>query len=233
MENTEDAAELDLQTLERIASSRRTIKVIAERDLPGCDNRKLITRLLACSGWAPFHRMCNAEHRIQGQPTGVEPWRFFILDAEQCRRLRRNVQAMEAAGKIPGMLGSADAAVIATWLPNPPLNGMQSTDPEFFEPTLDNVEHIAAASAAVQSLLLAATAAGVDNYWSSGGVLRDPFVLKTLEIPSNQRVLGAIFLFPGSIPESEPVQVVGSKLRSARGGPDAWSRWVQIEDETK
>jgi len=155
---------------------------------------------------------------------------------------------MDAAGKIPAMLASALTTIIATWLPNPPLerkmNELENSDEnlmdsknspfvtEYFEPTVENVEHIAAASAAVQSLLLAATAAGLLNYWSSGGVLRSLRILDLLGIPRNQRVLGAIFLFPMVQPESQSAQVVGSKLREVRGGIDAWSRWITISEES-
>ncbi len=55
-----------------------------------------------------------------------------------------------------------------------------------FAVTLTNVEHIAAAYAAIQNLLLAATARGIRNYWSSGGVLRLPSVLNNWAYrPSN------------------------------------------------
>ncbi len=65
------------------------------------------------------------------------------------------------------------------------------------------MEHIAAASAAIQNLLLAATARGISNYWSSGGVLRSAQVFQQLGIPRQQILLGAIFLFPSEIGDAE------------------------------
>ena len=65
-----------------------------------------------------------------------------------------------------------------------------------FAATLANMEHIAAAAAAIENLLLAATARGVSNYWSSGGVLRSQIVRQLLAIPPAEIVLGAIFFFP-------------------------------------
>ena len=245
----------DLTTYERIASNRKTTKVMSECNLPLTDHRVLVERLLTCAAWAPFHRSCDRDHRNEelaasGQPTGIEPWRFHILDSAESRRLRSIAQSMEAAGKIPAMLASALATIIATWLPNSPQSSVTSTavsantniwpadqvidsplsiDSESFEPTVENVEHIAAASAAVQSLLLAATAAGLRNYWSSGGVLRSPTILRLLGIPATQRVLGIIFLFPATLPDSSLVQAVGSKLRESRGPLEAWSRWVALD----
>lgn len=247
----------DLLSFERIACNRRTNKVLAEDDQPVTDQRLLVERLLSCAGWAPFHRMCSNEHRTGGQSpfendnahrlAGVEPWRFYPIDSANCRRLRLITQEMEAAGKIPAMLASAVSTIVATWLPNPPQGQLLGefedsaadspdskncmSDPEFFEPTLENVEHIAAASAAVQSLLLAATAAGLLNYWSTGGVLRSPKILNLLGIPSNQRVLGVIFLFSPETQELPSVQVVGSKLRESRGALHHWSRWVFLDSQ--
>lgn len=224
----------DLEAFERIAKARRTIKVFAEQELPVTQGPHLVERLLACAGWAPFHKACQPEHR-QETLGGIEPWRFHWLDAGQCRQLGQRVNGRESAGKIPVMLNAAQSLIIATWLPNPASAGWQSLASqsavplkESFEPTLDNVEHIAAASAAVQSLLLAATAAGVESYWSSGGVLRSAEILQLLQIPDNQRFLGAIFLFPTELPENSSAEIATSKLRLQRSSPTAWSRKVQF-----
>jgi nitroreductase len=184
---------------------------------------------MSAAGWAPFHKICSADHRGEDQLSGIEPWRFHALDADACRHLRTRVIDREAAGKIPAMLASADAMIMATWLPNPPSNGFLTTgDNEAFEPTLGNVEHIAAASAAVQSLLLAATAAGFETYWSSGGVLRSRELFDYLNIPAQQRLLGAIFLFPQNVPRSDQVEIAESKLRAERRPTSHWSRWVEL-----
>lgn len=219
----------DLELFEQLAQRRQTIKIISEAELPTVNCRDEVERFIACAGWAPFHRSCSPNHR-QGILSGIEPWRFHCLDAEQCRKLRRVVIGDPAAGKIPGMLAAAKALVLATWLPNPSAAAETDieTDSEAFEPTVANVEHVAAASAAVQTLLLAATTAGVSNYWSSGGLLRSPKILRRLLIPSSQRLLGAIFLFPSQLSEACPVEIVKSKLRPERCPPSSWSRWVEL-----
>jgi nitroreductase len=216
----------ELELFEQIAQRRHTVKVISETEFPTSNDRDLVNRLIACAGWAPFHKMCSADHRSADHLAGIEPWRFHSMDSGQCRALRRLVIDDPAAGKIPGMLATARATILATWLPNPSV--VPPGDSEAFEPTVANVEHIAAASAAVQSLLLAATAAGVRNYWSSGGVLRSPAVFNRLGIPSSQRLLGAIFLFPEELPESSSAEIAKSKLRAERCSPLAWSRWVEL-----
>lgn len=221
----------ELATVESVARRRETIKLMAEESFPADQKLPILDRLLACAGWAPFHRMCSVQHRAElSQPAGIEPWRFHVLEAADCRRLRQHLLHHPHAGKIPSMLASCEAMLMATWLPNPPSSGHSTNDHdnESFEPTLENVEHIAAASAAIQTLLLAATAAGVDNYWSSGGVLRTAELFRLLDIPTEQRLLGAIFLFPDPAELNSIAQKVGSKLREARGELSAWSRRVTV-----
>lgn len=217
---------MDLDTSIR---SRQTIKVLAHSEpLPVSEPRLELefgplAEILELAGWAPFHRACDESHRSQ-QLNGIEPWRFHVLLAEDCRRLVRQITS-EKAGKIPAMLSSTEALILATWLPNPPSPEFELTDQHPFEPTLANMEHIAAAAAAVQNLLLAATTRGIANYWSSGGVLRTP-VMAELGIASTEILIGALFLFPT---ETGSAEVVGSKLRDKRTPPSSWSQRVEVQ----
>ncbi len=213
--------------MEDVIRRRKTVKVLAEEDLPALDRSEAVKRLLELSGWAPFHRPCDESHRTADGLPGIEPWRFHVLDAATCRRLRDRLPE-ENAGKIPAMLAAAETLILATWLPNPPAepDGSLQVTGNLFEPTLANMEHIAAASAAIQNLLLAATSQGVSSYWSSGGVLRTEAVFELLEIPDREVLLGAVFLFPD---QTGNAQVVGSKLRGRRGAPEHWARWVALE----
>lgn len=207
--------------------TRRTEKVLASRELPVTNleaHRAQVDEILSLAGMAPFHRACEEQHRSAGGLAGIEPWRFYAVDARACRKLRELIPK-ENAGKIPAMLAAADALVMATWLPN----AGEATPLEDGEPgfavSLTNMEHIAAAAAAVQNLLLAATARGVSNYWSSGGVLRSRSVRDLLAIPPTEVLLGAIFLFPKEIGDAE---LATSKLRQHRGSLEKWARWVEL-----
>jgi nitroreductase len=219
-----------LETIEAVAQARRTIKVFADTNLPTSDvETSLVDRIIAAAGWAPFHKACHPSQR-SGDLKGIEPWRFYVLDADQCRRLRDITASMDGAGKIPTMLGAAVSLIVVTWLPNPSSVAISSTDAESFEPTLANVEHIAAASAATQTLLLAATAAGLNSYWSSGGVLREATIFEHLGISTSERFLGAVFLFPSDAESRSDVTTAVSKQRNDRGSPQAWSRKVELGD---
>jgi len=203
---------------------RKTEKILSSSELPIGDQRALVNELLTLAGQAPFHRACEEHHRQPSAQAGVEPWRFHALDAATCRKLRLQLPS-ENAGKIPAMLAAADALIMATWLPNSGEAPAMGDEPGFAA-TLNNMEHIAAASAAIENLLLAATSRGVSNYWSSGGVLRSTEVFALLGIPRSQILLGAVFLFPK---EYGAAELATSKLREHRGSLEAWSRWVSID----
>ena len=204
---------------------RKTTKVLAADEFSCSDLGTVLHELLALAGMAPFHRACDDTHRSGNDSIGIEPWRCHVLDATTCRKLRSKVP-QENAGKIPSMLSAADALIMTTWLPNPS-SGFQVTEQAQFEPSLANMEHIAAVAAAIQNLLLAATARGIDSYWSSGGILRSEAVFDMLGISKNEILLGAVFLFPEQTGDAE---VVGSKLRERRTSPDRWSRFVRMDE---
>ena len=88
------------------------------------------------------------------------------------------------------------------------------------------MEHVAAAGAMVQSLLVGATALGWRSYWSSGGVLRGAPVTGWLGVPEEELSLGAVFLFPAEGGR----EVRPGKWRDARGDVAAWARWVTPVD---
>ncbi|REK24836.1 MAG: hypothetical protein DWQ42_12930 [Planctomycetota bacterium] len=132
-------------------------------------------------------------------------------------------------GKLPRMLAAATAMIQVTWLPHPPSAESEPLPTgALFEPTLVNMEHLAAASAAVQNLLLAATACGVPTYWSSGGALREAEAFKLLGIPRREIALGSVLLFPADDAETPGIEHVPGKLRDKRGGAEDFSRRVEL-----
>ncbi len=210
-----------MKTTEEAILQRKTTKLMSTQDLPVVEMSDTLESVLRLAGMAPFHRACDPGHRGPGQMQGIEPWRFHVLDAANCRRLQHRLP-LENAGKIPAMLAAADAMILATWLPDP----QPAESVGLFAPTLNNMEHIAAAAAAIQNLLLAATSLGISNYWSSGGVLREATVFELAGIPQGQILLGAVFLFPSPSGEA---QAVGSKLREHRSPMAGWSRTVFLD----
>ena len=177
-----------------------------------------VAEIIEVAGYAPFHKEAAGKHR-DGELDSAVPWRFYLLDEAACRATLRQLQAWGGRferGKIPMMLAAAGALVQVTWLPN---NDEWSN--------LPNLEHVMAASAATQNLLLAATARGIANYWSSGGVLREPELYELLGMSPLEPLIGSIFLFPET---AAPLEVFGGKNRGKNEPTSAWSRWVQIPE---
>jgi nitroreductase len=204
-----------------VIRDRRTVKVLADAPFPVQEARQVVEELVAAAGWAPFHRVAARVH-TDGALTSIVPWRFHLLDADGCRALRQALLDRGDKSKVPRMLASATALIQATWLPNP----AKGEHTGLFEATEENLEHIAAAGAAVQNLLLAATARGIPNYWASGGALRGADAFRWMGIPAREILLGAIFLFPADPRDAE---VSAGSHRDNRGAPADWSRWVDLD----
>ncbi len=218
-----------LDTLQSIRK-RRTLKVFSEAPLATkpCDH-ELISTLIESAYYAPYHYPCSSEH--QENTTSMLPWRFYVLDSEQCRKLAKYLKDNELAmSKLINMLNSADYLIQATWCPTSTTKTTREVNDESFEDSLVNMEHIAAAGAAIQNLLLTATALGHENYWGSGAALRKDFTFDLLGIPKQEILLGALFLFPSESELTSEQQVKTSNMRDKRGSVDSSYRFVTVAD---
>jgi nitroreductase len=198
-----------------ISAARRTVKLLPDpaAPLPGNGlDRATVDALIAAAGWAPFHRACASGREGQSAP---EPWRVHALDKPACLALLPRLDGFaKPPAKVANMVAAADALLLITWLPE---EGAQWAGTEM------NMEHIAAAGAMIQTLLLAATEQGIGSYWSSGGSLATPEVLADLGAQKGEVLLGAIFLWPD--PPAD-IEAAPGKLRPQRTTPDRWTRWV-------
>lgn len=210
--------------VDAVMRARRTDKVLANPDAPPASiglARETVDAWLAAAAFAPFHYPAPASHR-EGRFNSCAPWRAYKLDAGGCRQLLETLRPDPAAGKILNMLAAAECLLQVTWTPEAETSAA-AADGQIFAATQTNMEHLAAAGAAVQNLLLQATAAGWRTYWSSGGVLRGPAVFTRLGIPMDQVLIGSVFIFP---PEVGTAEIMPGKLRDKRGGVADWSVWV-------
>ncbi|ANW96494.1 hypothetical protein AXE80_09465 [Wenyingzhuangia fucanilytica] len=179
-------------SIQNIIHKRRTLKVLSAEPKPILKTEVSITDLeemVTCAGKAPFHYPANNEAIEHTELKSLAPWRFYILDTKTCRDLAKYyIDNNIDGGKIVQMLHTASALIQATWIPEPLDNGKI----EFHQ---KNIEHVAATSAAIQNLLLVATEKGYETYWSSGGTLRENNFKELLNIPTNEQLLGSIFIF--------------------------------------
>ena len=180
------------QAVQTVIQSRITEKVLCTlEDRPPVPaeiesiNRPIVQSALRNAGWAPFHYPRNVD--------GIaEPWRATVLWNHEARALSSHLSnTLQITSKEPQLAAACSALVIITWLPEPaPTSLGQSDDPA----VIRNEEHLAASSAMVQNFLLELTAHGFGNYWSSGGKLRSPELFKYMGIPTEERLLAAIFI---------------------------------------
>lgn len=223
-----------VDAVDHVIRERKTAKVMADPltcpELSEEQAQQVRTALRECvavAGWAPFHKAVEARH-TQGSQSSPVPWRFYVLEKPTCCAVLGYIREQAGANpdsiweramkkKISRLLAGSSALIQVTWLPDA---DQVSAD----EPSERTVEHIAAASAAIQNLMLAAEARGMATYWSSGGVLRLPEIFEMLGIPSIERALGSIFF---SI-DPENYEVGTGGLRDMRGAPSDWTSWVSL-----
>lgn len=213
---------------EEAIRTRKTLKLRADTDSPlsvtkGNDYKAIVEELIELAALAPFHYESPVKQRSK-HLKGLEPWRFHAIDSKGCRSLLEALndeKPVKSSDGIKQMLAAADAVILGTWIPEKSRKKGQK-----FYPNVKNMEHIAATGAAIQNLLLAATDRGINAYWSSGGCLRKPKVLKFLGIPKHEILLGAIFLFPDEYPKS--VQTKTGKNADKRGNLSDYMDWVEL-----
>jgi nitroreductase len=227
-----------IAAVDQAIRERKTAKLLrdpagcASDPLPSADFMQAVYACVEVAGWAPFHKLAHKEVHLSGSLTSPVPWRFYVLEKPMCcgvvEHLRQQAAALPETkwskawgSKIPKLLAGAGAAILVTWLPDPPASG------EVLELTDNNMEHIAATAAAVQNVLLAAEARGMFSYWSSGGILGDVDVFDWLTIPRNQKLLAAIFL---SSADAVYDALEPGGLREKRGSVADWSLTLRNEE---
>ena len=217
----------EYELIDKIVRTRRTEKVLASLEdraaVPveiEAKNKFFVRAAIKTAGWAPFHYPRNVD--------GIsEPWRVHVLWNAQARALSRYLsEELRLTSKEPLLAAACGALVLINWIPENADDSLgQCEDPV----VVRNEEHLAATSAMVQNLLLALTAQGMGNYWSSGGKLRGKEAFDYLGIPEEERLLAAVFIEYPEMQDAafgEPVRKPGA-LREKRG--DGWIREVSLD----
>lgn len=139
-----------------------------------------VNQILSLADWAPTHGR-------------TEPWRFFVCGGEALKQFGKDHAQLywqhTAADKrqqatYEKLLHNVDKAshvVIAV---------MKRGD----NVKIPLVEEIAAASAAIEHILLGATALGIASFWSTGGMTHTNALKNYLNLSDEDVVMGLIFL---------------------------------------
>lgn len=161
-----------LAVVEAVAHERRS-NLRVDPDRPVADD--LVDRLLTLAATAPNHRR-------------TFPWRFRVL-----------------TGDARAALGEALAADLADW-GDPEAKVEKARTKYLRAPTILVVasrpgtsptmtaENRDAVAAAIQTLLLGATAAGLASYWSTGAAMDSPRMATLCRLDPEDRLVGVLYL---------------------------------------
>jgi nitroreductase len=151
-----------------------------------------IHELLQLAHWAPTHAR-------------TEPWQFFVYTGT----------ALTTFGKAHADLywqhTPEEKRLEATF--NKLLHNVDKTSHLIIaamkrgsNPKIPAIEEIAAASSAIQNILLGATAMGISSFWSTGGMTHHPALRQHLSLGDEDIVLGLLYLGYTDEPEKEGVR---------------------------
>jgi len=195
-----------VRAVDEAICSRRTHKVLGGAGPEPQAFAAALRASLEVAGMAPFHFARNEEI--------PEPWRLRAFVGAGLERVRDELNAADVLyAKLPAIFGGAGALVQATWLPE----GRPERD----------WEHLAAASAAVQNLLLAMHARGYSSYWCSAPVLGKAETARILGVGPEEAYLGSLFFGVALSAEEEAERGFIGKMHARRtAGATGWSSWT-------
>ena len=163
----------ELASFSDLVTRRRTSLLMdRERAVPA----DLVARLCRLATWAPNHKK-------------TWPWRFAVLTGDARRRLGELTaeQLIDEGVHDEGKLAKA----LVKYLRSPTILMVAAAphaDPELHEENRDAV------AAAVQTLLLAATSAGLASFWASGAPLRSDRVKELCRFDAEDRIVALVYL---------------------------------------
>ena len=187
MENTLQAT--DIGTIIR---TRRTVKPdkMNGRIIPD----EIIAELLSDADWAPTHAR-------------TEPWRFIVVGPSRVKEFATRHANLYQEHTDPSSftlqkfdklvnLGINVSHIIIGWMKRVPTN------------KIPVIEEICAASAAIENLLLSATAKGIASFWSTSGLTHHQAMKDELKLGEQDLILGIIYLGYSDEPSREGTRLI-------------------------
>ncbi|MHC5251109.1 nitroreductase family protein [Listeria kieliensis] len=173
-----------MSELKRVIAERRSVKQISSRKI----DRSLVEEIIELAAFAPFH-------------SKVEPWHVYLIeDAEQKEKL---VRAVAAAKNDGASLGQVKEMLERKFLTAPVILMVTSA---VFQDAKKDFESVAATSAFIQNLQLAAWESGVGTIWRTPKFLFQPAFREALQIGEEETVMGLLplTLLPEEKPDLKP-----------------------------
>jgi len=164
--------------LSEVIKNRRSIKPakMNGRKIPD----EQVNQLLQLANWAPTHGR-------------TEPWRFIVYSGDKVKEFcYQHAELYKSLTPVKNFeqanydkqLHNGDLAshlIIAI---------MQRGN----SPKIPALEEIAATAAAIQNILLGATAAGVTSFWSTSGMTHHPVMKDFLKLKKEDIIMGILYL---------------------------------------
>jgi len=217
----------EFQTVQNIIQNRRTKKILAQSGPVEFDatllkeGERTLWECIASAGMAPFHY-------DRGRDCLAEPWRIHVLSNSACRQLAKKLPeliSLKPSSKLPCLLDGCCQLVLVNWIPVDPKNPGSLSESKIRQV---NLEHLSAASAFTQNLLLLTEALGWDGYWGSGGMLGSHSVLDFLGIGSDQEIAAAVYItFQKTEEIDSDRKVLSGKMHPKRS---PWRNWTRLID---
>ena len=185
---------------------RRSIGKVA----PERPSRAAIEQLLEAATWAPNHHL-------------TQPWRFFVLTGEARRALGEAMARATVGDPATHPLDEAARAAYERTAAKPlraPVVIAVAVEPAAGA-KIREVEEVAAGSAAVQNMLLAAHALGLAAIWRTGGACDEPAVKAFFDLAPEAHLLG--FVYVGYPAQEPPVR--------ERTPAASLTRWLGWDDD--
>jgi nitroreductase len=166
------------EQISAVIRNRHTTKAVAMngREVPD----EQIEKLIALADWAPTHGH-------------TEPWRFFIFGGDALKDFGREHadlywshtdEAKRNQAKCDKLVQSARNAshLIITVM-------KRSVNTK-----IPAIEEMFAVAAALQNMLLGATALGISSFWSTGGMTHHQALKTYLKLGDDDKVIGLLYL---------------------------------------
>jgi nitroreductase len=169
-----------LQTtdIEQLIRTRRTVKPekMNGRVIPD----DTVVNLLSAADWAPTHAR-------------TEPWRFVVIGNEKVKVFTMRHAEMYKHHADPATftqqkydniarLGENTSHIIIAWMKRVPTH------------KIPEIEEIASAAAAIQNVLLAATARGIATFWSTSGLTHHQAMKDEFRLGPEDHMMGIIYM---------------------------------------
>lgn len=166
------------ETLRAVIRSRRSVKAAAMNGQQITEDD--LQQVLELAHWAPTHGR-------------TEPWHFFVYEGTALRQFGQTHAQLywDNTPEEKRNEASRDKLITATEKASHLLVAVMKRGNN---PKIPAVEEIAASCAAIQNILLGATALGIASFWNSGGMTHHPALKEHLGLADEDVVLGLIYL---------------------------------------